>query len=146
MSQVKSSVRTPGVPKSGCPINFGLEIFGDQWSLLILRDMLIAGKRSFKEFQASDEGIASNILTDRLKRLEGCGLITRETLARDRRQVVYQPTAAGRALLPVLVEMSYWGATHDPATGAPAGFVAAYAADRDGLIRAIAAGFDPSKA
>jgi DNA-binding HxlR family transcriptional regulator len=145
MSQVKSSVRTPVVPKSGCPINFGLEIFGDQWSLLILRDMLIAGKQSFKEFQASDEGIASNILTDRLKRLETCGLITREPSPRDRRQVVYQPTAAGQALLPVLVEMSYWGATHDPATAAPPVFITAYAADRDGLIRSIVAGFDPSK-
>jgi DNA-binding HxlR family transcriptional regulator len=138
-------VHTPSPPRSGCPINFGLEIFGDQWSLLILRDMLIVGKRTFKEFQASEEGIASNILTERLKRLEVCGIIRREKSAEDGRQALYQPTEAGRALLPVLVEMSYWGATHDVQTGAPPGFVAAYGADRDGLIRAIAAGFDPSK-
>jgi DNA-binding HxlR family transcriptional regulator len=140
------SVRTLGPPRSGCPINFGLEIFGDQWSLLILRDVLVAGKRRFKEFQASDEGIASNILADRLKRLEVCGIIRREPSAEDGRQVLYLPTEAGRALLPVLVEMSYWGATQDAQTAAPPGFVAAYTADRDALIRAIAAGFDPSQA
>jgi DNA-binding HxlR family transcriptional regulator len=145
MSQVKSPVRTPSPPRSGCPINFGLEIFGDQWSLLILRDMLIVGKRTFREFQASEEGIASNILTDRLKRLERCGIIARSVSPEDRRQVLYQPTEAGQALLPVLVEMSYWGATHDAKTAAPPGFVAAYEADRSGLIRAILAGFDPSK-
>lgn len=139
-------VRTPGPPRSGCPINFGLEIFGDQWSLLLLRDMLILGKRTFKEFQASEEGIASNILTDRLKRLEACGIIRREASSTDRRQVTYLPTEAGRALLPVLVEMSYWGATQDASTAAPPGFRAAYQADRDGLTRAIATGFDPTSA
>ena len=75
-------VHTPSPPRSGCPINFGLEIFGDQWSLLLLRDMLIVGKRTFKEFQASEEGIASNILTERLKRLEACGIIRRESRQR----------------------------------------------------------------
>lgn len=140
-----ASVRTPGPPRSGCPINFGLEIFGDQWSLLILRDMLIVGKRTFKAFQASEEGIASNVLTDRLKRLEACGIIARMTSSEDRRQVLYEPTEAGKALLPVLIEMSYWGATHDAATAAPPGFAAAYKADREGLMRAIAAGHDPSK-
>jgi DNA-binding HxlR family transcriptional regulator len=145
MSQVKSPVCTPSPPRSGCPINFGLEIFGDQWSLLILRDIVIVGKRTFKEFQASEEGIASNILTQRLKRLEDCGIIRREKSAEDGRQVLYLPTAAGLALLPVLIEMSYWGATQDDQTAAPPGFVAAYRADREGLIRAIAAGFDPSK-
>jgi DNA-binding HxlR family transcriptional regulator len=140
------ATRTPGQPRSGCPINYGLEIFGDQWSLLVLRDMLIAGKRTFKEFQASDEGIASNILSERLKRLELCGLLRREKSLTDGRQLHYLPTDAGRALLHVLVEMSYWGATHDAQTAAPPGFRAAYDADRDGLIRAIAAGFDPSKA
>lgn len=137
-------VRTPTPPRSGCPINFGLEIFGDQWSLLVLRDMLVMGKRRFKDFQTSEEGIASNILADRLKRLEACGIIRRERSKQDGREVMYLPTEAGRALLPVLIEMSYWGATHDANTAAPPAFVAAYRADREGLIRAVAAGFDPS--
>lgn len=139
-------VITPSPPRSSCPINFGLEIFGDQWSLLVLRDLLIQHKRTFREFQASDEGIASNILAERLKRLELCGLITREASPADRRVMIYSPTDAARDLIPVLVEMSFWGATHDRATGAPAAFKAAYTADRAGLIAAIRAGKDPSQA
>lgn len=138
-------VKTPAKPRSSCPINFGLEIFGDKWTLLILRDMLMVGKKTFKEFQASDEGIASNILTDRLQRLEHCGLILQKPSPSDGRQIHYQMTEAGKRLLPVLVEMSYWGATHDPKTGAPKSFVTAYEQDRDGLLQALAAGFDPSK-
>ena len=145
MTQVKNPVSTPAPPRSDCPINFGLEIFGDQWTLLILRDLLIEQKRTFKAFQASAEGIASNILTERLKRLEAAGLITRTKSETDARQMIYAPTDAGRALLPVLVEMAYWGATHDAATGAPPAFRAAYEADRAGLIAAIRSGHSPSK-
>ena len=138
-------VTLPSPPRSTCPINFGLEIFGDQWSLLILRDMLIQGKQTFRAFQASDEGIASNILTERLKRLEACGLITRAPSPDDGRVLLYTPTDAARALIPVLVEMSYWGVTHDADTGSPPGFRAAYETNRDGLIAAIRTGMDPSR-
>ena len=138
-------VRTPHHPRSHCPINFGLEIFGDRWTLLVLRDVLIEGKRSFKEFQASAEGIASNILAERLGRLEKCGLLTRSTADADGRQVSYTPTDACRMLVPVLVEMAFWGATHDPKTAAPASFLKAYKADRATLISAITNGFNPSK-
>jgi len=136
-------VQTPGAPRSHCPINFGLEIFGDRWTLLILRDMLMAGKRSFKAFQQSEEAIATNILAERLARLAKAGIITREPDPGDRRQWLYAPTDAGRALLPALVELAYWGATHDPCTDAPAEFVKAYEADRTGLLKAMAGGFDP---
>lgn len=139
-------VTLPSPPRSSCPINFGLEIFGDQWTLLVLRDLLIQQKRTFREFQASDEGIASNILAERLKRLEACGLITKAPSPTDGRVMVYSPTEAARDLIPILVEMSFWGATHDPATGAPPAFKAAYQSDRAGLIAAIRAGKDPSKA
>jgi DNA-binding HxlR family transcriptional regulator len=139
-------VTLPRPPRSHCPINFGLEIFGDAWTLLVLRDLLIVGKSGFSEFLASEEGIATNILTDRLARLEAAGLITRERGSADRRQVIYRATDAGKALVPVLVEMSYWGAKHDPLTAAPPAFVAGYEADRNGLLRAIAAGFDPRQA
>jgi DNA-binding HxlR family transcriptional regulator len=138
-------VTTPSPPRSSCPIDFGLEIFGDQWTLLVLRDLLIQQKRTFREFQSSDEGIASNILSERLKRLEACGLITRAASPTDGRVMLYSPTDAARDLIPVLVEMSYWGATHDPATGAPAAFKALYRADRVGLIASIRAGKDPSQ-
>lgn len=138
-------VRLPHKPRSHCPINFGLEILGDKWTLLILRDLLIQGKSSFKEFQASEEGIASNILSERLARLEGSGLIKRHMVKEDGRQVRYAATDAGRELLPVLVEIAYWGATHDARTAAPQEFVKGYEKDREGLIKTMQKGFDPSR-
>ena len=78
-------ISTPGAPRSHCPINFGLEIFGDKWTLLILRDLLMKGKHSFREFQASEEGISSSALADRLKRLEQSGLIRAERASEDGR-------------------------------------------------------------
>jgi len=138
-------VTPPGPLRSHCPINFGLEIFGDRWTLLVLRDLLIEGKHSFKEFQASEEGISTNILADRLSRLEQSGLIASQRVAADTRQIHYRATPAGRALLPVLVELAYWGARHDAQTAAPSAFVKAYETDRSTLLRAMAAGADPTK-
>jgi len=137
-------VKAPREARSHCPINFGLEIFGDRWTLLVLRDLLLQGKRSFKEFQASEEGISTNILADRLDRLTVFGLVTAERVAGDNRQIRYEPTATGRALLPVLVDMAYWGAKHDPQTAAPKSFVLAYEKDRAGLLLSIQTGTDPS--
>jgi DNA-binding HxlR family transcriptional regulator len=138
-------VRPPRKPRSSCPINFGLEIFGDRWTLLVLRDLLMQGKRRFGEFQTSDEGIASNILSERLLRLEQSGLIRRHTVEGDARQVHYLPTDACRKLLPVLVEMAYWGATHDPKTAAPKSFATAYETDRAALLTALAKGIIPDQ-
>lgn len=137
--------KSPRELRSHCPINFGLEIFGDRWTLLVLRDLLLKGKRSFKDFQASEEGISTNILADRLDRLTRAELITGERVAEDSRQIHYQPTPRARALLPILIEMAYWGAKHDPETAAPKSFVRAYENNRAGLIDAISAGTDPSK-
>ena len=138
-------VKTPHRARSGCPINFGLEIFGDRWTLLILRDVLMQGKSNFREFQASEEHIASNILSERLLRLERSGLLVRHSVAGDARQIRYAPTKACQRLLPVLVEMAYWGATHDARTAAPKSFVAAYDKDRAALLQALATSFDPAK-
>jgi DNA-binding HxlR family transcriptional regulator len=138
-------VTLPGPPRSHCPINFGLEIFGDRWTLLVLRDLLLLGKRSYKEFLASEEQISTNILAERLERLLAAGLVTAERVEGDNRQIRYEPTSAGRALLPVLIEMAYWGAIHDPDTAAPGAFVKSYRKDRDGLLKAIASGRDPTK-
>ena len=137
-------VKLPNPLRSHCPINVGLELFGDAWTLLVLRDLLIHGKSTFREFRASEEGIASNILADRLQRLEAAGLVTRKGDPEDRRRMRYAPTAPARALLPVLVELAYWGARHDSDSAAPPDFVAAYEADREGLLRAMAAGFNPA--
>lgn len=116
---------------SGCPICYALDIFGDRWTLLILRDLLLAGKRRYRELLDSDEAIASNILSDRLRRLEAGGIIVREPDPGDRRQALYRATEKGRTLLPVLLEIAAWGASNDPETGAPPSFAGAYYANRD---------------
>ncbi|MGC2250808.1 MAG: helix-turn-helix domain-containing protein, partial [Acidobacteriaceae bacterium] len=72
------SEKSKSRPRSGCPVSMGLEQFGDRWSLLIIRDMMVRGYRTFKEFQESGEGISSNILSDRLRTLEAAGILTTE--------------------------------------------------------------------
>lgn len=105
----------PGKAKnrSGCPVSRSLEIFGDRWSLLIIRDLMIRGLRNFKEFQESGEGIASNILADRLRKLEQDGIISREAGETDGRKVDYRLTQKGIDLAPVLFELLLWGGQHD---------------------------------
>lgn len=116
---------------SGCPICYALDVFGDRWTLLILRDLLLHGKERYRDFLASDEGIASNILSDRLRRLEAGGIILREPDPGDRRQLIYRATDKGRTLIPVLLEIAAWGASNDPSTAAPPGFVESFYAHRE---------------
>jgi DNA-binding HxlR family transcriptional regulator len=108
---------------SGCPIDYALEIFGDRWSLLVIRDLLVRRKRHFAEMMASDEGIASNILAARLKKLEAWGLVRHRPDPANRRQVIYSLTEKGKALAPVLVEIAIWSAKHDPNTKVNAAFI-----------------------
>jgi DNA-binding HxlR family transcriptional regulator len=102
--------------RSGCPLNASVEMLGDRWSLLIIRDMMVRGYRTFKEFLSSDEGIATNILADRLRRLEHYGIIVAHPDPADGRKLHYLLTAKGMDLAPVLTEMVLWAAAHE-ATG-----------------------------
>lgn len=106
--------------RSGCPVSASLELLGDRWSLLIVRDLMVRGLRTFKDFQKSGEGIATNILTDRLNRLQAAGIITGITEAQDRRRVNYRLTKKGIELAPVLLDLLIWGAKHEK-TAAPPG-------------------------
>jgi DNA-binding HxlR family transcriptional regulator len=99
--------------RSGCPLNASVEILGDRWSLLIIRDMMLRRFRSYKEFLESYEGIATNILADRLQRLEAHGIITSEREPLDGRKLVYSLTPKGIDLAPVLTEMVLWAAGHE---------------------------------
>ena len=99
--------------RSGCPLNASVEMLGDRWSLLILRDMMLRGFRSFKEFLTSYEGIATNILADRLKKLIAHGIITTQQDPTDGRKLNYVLTAKGIDLAPVLTEMVLWAARHE---------------------------------
>ncbi len=105
--------------KSHCPINYGLEIFGDPWSLLIVRDIASYGKHTYGEFLQSKEGISTQMLTLRLSSLKRAGIISSIADAKDKRKLFYHLTPKGEALLPALVELATWGATFDPNTNAP---------------------------
>ena len=106
--------------RSGCPVSISLEILGDRWSLLIIRDLMVRGLRSFKDFEESGEGIATNILADRLNKLGTAGVISAQTEEDDHRRVNYRLTKKGIELAPVLLELLIWGAKHQK-TSAPAG-------------------------
>jgi DNA-binding HxlR family transcriptional regulator len=99
--------------RSGCPLNVSIEMLGDRWSLLIVRDMMVRGFSTFKEFVESDEGIATNILADRLRRLEEYGIVASAADPGDGRKSIYRLTQKGIDLAPVLTEMVLWAARHE---------------------------------
>ncbi|HKV24895.1 MAG TPA: helix-turn-helix domain-containing protein [Candidatus Acidoferrum sp.] len=105
--------------RSGCPLNASVEMLGDRWSLLIIRDMMLRGCHSFNEFLQSDERIATNILAGRLRRLESFGIIRTTQDPSDGRKLFYALTEKGIDLAPVLAEMVLWAARHEE-TGNPA--------------------------
>jgi DNA-binding HxlR family transcriptional regulator len=103
-------------PRSHCPVSLALEAVGDKWSLLILRDLILRGKSRYQELLDSGEGISTNILADRLVKLEQLGLILKSDDPTDKRQVRYLPTQKGLDLLPVILEMARWSYKYDPNT------------------------------
>jgi DNA-binding HxlR family transcriptional regulator len=103
--------------RSGCPINLTLEVLGDKWSLLIIRDVILGNRRHFRELLTkSEEGVASNILADRVKRLLEQGIITRAHDPSHKQKSIYSLTEQGIELLPVLAQMAGWGRKYLPAT------------------------------
>ena len=120
--------------RSDCPINFALEMFGDPWSLLLIRDIVYFGKKTYGEFLASEEGMATNILASRLARLEEQGILMKKPSEQDKRKEEYVLTEKGLDLIPVLVEMANWSAQHDPHTAAPAAWIALMKAEREKMI------------
>jgi len=108
------TTKKPGpARRSGCPLNASIEMLGDRWSLLIIRDMMLRGARTFKEFLDSYERIATNILADRLRKLISYGVIITESDPTDGRKRIYLLTEKGIALAPVMTEMVLWAADHE---------------------------------
>ncbi|HEX3543228.1 MAG TPA: helix-turn-helix domain-containing protein [Candidatus Acidoferrum sp.] len=99
--------------RSGCPLNASVEITGDRWSPLIIRDVMLRGFRSYTQFLDSYEHIATNILADRLKKLEGYGIVATQQDPSDGRKFIYTLTEKGMDLAPVLTEMVLWAAAHE---------------------------------
>lgn len=119
--------------RSGCPVSISLEMVGDRWSLLIIRDLMVRGYRTFKEFEDSGEGVATNILADRLRRLKSTGIIATKVDETDQRKVNYRLTQKGIDLAPVLLELLIWGARHEK-TAAPCGVIEKMAERRQALL------------
>jgi DNA-binding HxlR family transcriptional regulator len=103
--------------RSGCPINLTLEVLGDRWSLIIIRDIMFGNRRHFRQLMTlSDEGIASNVLADRLKRLLEAGLLSKRDNPAHKQKAVYSLTEAAIQLVPLLVQMGAWGRRYTPAS------------------------------
>lgn len=119
--------------RSGCPISIALELLGDAWSLLIVRDLMFKERRTFNDFLTGGEGIASNILADRLRKLEDADIIEKRRDPQDARRFIYRLSPKGIDLAPVLVELVIWSARHEQ-TDAPAAVVRSMRADRDGFV------------
>jgi DNA-binding HxlR family transcriptional regulator len=130
------SGKREAICRSGCPVSVSLERFGDRWSLLIIRDLMVRGFRTFKEFQQSGEGIATNILADRLRRLEAAGILTAEVERADARKINYRLTEKGIDLAPVLFELLLWGARHEK-TGAPCAFIEEMVGNREAVLAEV---------
>jgi DNA-binding HxlR family transcriptional regulator len=116
--------------RSNCPINFVLETFGDKWTLLIVRDLMFKEKRTSGEFLSSAEGISTNILAERLRRLEDAGIIT---------STVYSLTQKGKDLLPIMLEITAWSAKYDARTNAPKDFLKMFRDRKRQLMSSILA-------
>lgn len=122
---------------TGCPIAFALDIFGDRWTLIVIRDMLMKNFRTYGQFLESDEKIATNILADRLRQLEAAGIVTRERDPENRRKVLYRLTEKGAELAPVMIELIRWSAKYDPNTFVPGQLLDRIRKDREGFAEEL---------
>lgn len=123
--------------RSTCPISSALDLFGDKWTLLVMRDLLLVGKSHYREFLASDEGIATNILADRLARLEDAGVVLKTADDPRSGRQAYYPTDKGRDLIPVLLELIVWSDRHDPGAVTPQPLMQAARDDRDRVVAGL---------
>lgn len=101
-------------PRSGCPISQSLELFGDKWTLLIIRDIVFAGKRHFNEFLAGEEGISSSVLAERVSMLVDRGILVRSDAPDHKQKAIYSLTRQGVDLLPILIQIGMWGRKYLP--------------------------------
>ncbi|MDT9002096.1 helix-turn-helix domain-containing protein [Paucibacter sp. APW11] len=119
--------------RSGCPISIALELLGDAWSLLIVRDLMFKDRRTFNDFLHGGEGIASNVLAGRLRKLEAANIIEKKNDPEDARRYIYRLSPKGIDLAPVLVELVIWAARHED-TDAPPALVRLMREDRETFL------------
>jgi DNA-binding HxlR family transcriptional regulator len=121
-------------PRSQCPIACALDVLGDRWTLVVLRDMIFLHKQRYQELLDSNEGIATNILASRLRQLAAAGLVTRKPDPQAPRRALYSPTAKALDLLPVMIELMRWGTRHNAHTYVPPQFMRKIKGDAPGFI------------
>lgn len=119
--------------RSSCPVSTSLDVLGDKWTLLILRDMLFAGKSTYGQFLQSAEKVATNILADRLAVLEAQGILTKAVAADKKSKFTYRLTEKGVAIVPIIVELILWGIEHCP-TVIDAGLLTELRAGKDAAV------------
>lgn len=119
--------------RSTCPVSTSLDVLGDKWTLLILRDMVFAGKSTYGQFLQSAEKMATNILADRLAGLEAHGLLTKAVAADKKSKFTYRLTEKGVDSVPLIVELVLWGVKHCPTIVEP-GLLAELQADKDAAV------------
>lgn len=120
--------------RSDCPISYSLDLLGDKWVLLILRDIALADKHFYKDFLEGGEGIATNVLSDRLKMLEQFELVKSEPYEHNKTMKYYSLTDKGADLIPLMVELWTWGAKHDPDSAVSKTTLEQKLANRDQII------------
>nr|WP_298895158.1 helix-turn-helix domain-containing protein [uncultured Altererythrobacter sp.] len=135
-------MRNSDACRSNCPINFVLETFGDRWTLLIVRDLMFKGKQTFGAFLESEEKISTNILTDRLRRLEAHEIIEKTVAEDNRSKLIYSLTEKGKDLIPVMLEVTAWSVKHDTKSNAPDTFLKDYENARDQVIAMVRTNLD----
>jgi DNA-binding HxlR family transcriptional regulator len=123
--------------RSDCPINYAVELFGDRWSFLILRDLAFKGKRYYVEFLHGGEGIATNILADRLATMEKEGIVIKQVDPAHGSKFIYRLSKKGIDLVPLLVEFILWSAKYDKQTAADMKFVSRAKRNKEGLVKEI---------
>jgi DNA-binding HxlR family transcriptional regulator len=121
--------------RSRCPIAYSLDVLGDRWTLLILRDLAFKNRRYFQDFLGASERISSNILADRLRRLERWKLIERHADPADGRRIRYFLTDDGLDLIPILIEITIWGSKRHPDPSVPVERAEQMSSDRDAVVR-----------
>lgn len=126
--------------QSGCPVAFSLDTFGDRWSLLVIREIMLRGKTTYSEFQEIEEGIATNVLANRLKHLEAEGIIAKHRDPENRRSYIYSLTEKGRDLASIMIEIIQWSGRHDQRPQAMRAVVNEIRKDREGFENKIRAG------
>lgn len=123
--------------RSACPIVNSLDILGDRWSLVIIRDLMFRGKREYGELLNSEEGISTSVLADRLGQLRQTGLVLKTPHPDDLKKYCYRLSEKGIELLPLMIELALWGIRHVPGTFAPPEILNAMRHDREGLMQRL---------